>query len=132
MPAPATSRTWWRPGKGSCTPERPCHQSQSFRCARGSPPTSIGSRRERQALVASAASVNGRRWSQLLVALIPAAAAILLAMHPRGVDVAVHSPPQGGPVGNRYYACEKLTQRFAIHTSQVPTLRTLPPADGVL
>jgi hypothetical protein len=76
--------------------------------------------------------VNARRWSQLLVAVILAAAAVWIATHTYWDYVTVDNPPQGEAVGNRYYAFEKLTQRFAIHTRQVPTLRTLPAADGVL
>jgi hypothetical protein len=76
--------------------------------------------------------VNGRRWSQLLVAVILAAAAVWIAMHTYWDYVTVDNPPQGEAVGNRYYAFEKLTQRLAVRTSQVPTLRTLPAADGVL
>jgi hypothetical protein len=76
--------------------------------------------------------MNRRRWSQLLVAAIVAAAAVWIAMHTYWDYVTVDNPPQGEAVGNRYYSFEKLTQRFAVHTRQVPTLRTLPAADGVL
>jgi hypothetical protein len=76
--------------------------------------------------------VNASRWSQLLVAVVLAAVAVWIAMHTYWDYVTVDNPPQGEAVGNRYYAFEKLTQRFAIHTKQVPTLRTLPAADGVL
>jgi hypothetical protein len=76
--------------------------------------------------------VNGRRWSQLLVAVIMAAAAVWIAMHTYWDYVTVDNPLRGEAVGNRYYTFEKLTQRFAIHARQVPTLRTFPAADGVL
>jgi len=76
--------------------------------------------------------VNASRWSQLLVALAMAAVAVWIATHTYWDYVTVDNPPQGEAVGNRYYAFEKLTQRFAIHTRQVPTLRALPAADGVL
>jgi hypothetical protein len=76
--------------------------------------------------------VNGRQWSQLLVAAIVAATAVWIAMHTYWDYVTVDNPPQGNAVGNRFYSFEQLTQRFAIHTRQVPTLRTLPPADSVL
>jgi len=61
-----------------------------------------------------------------------AAVAVWIATHTYWDYVTVDNPPQGEAVGNRYYAFEKLTQRFAIHTRQVPTLRALPAADGVL
>ena len=76
--------------------------------------------------------MNVTRWSQLLVAVVLAAIAAWIAMHTYWDYVMVDNPPQGEAVGNRYYAFEKLTQRFAIHTRQVPTLRTMPAADGVL
>ena len=76
--------------------------------------------------------MNASRWSQLLVALAMAAVAVWIATHTYWDYVTVDNPPQGEAVGNRYYAFEKLTQRFAIHTRQVPTLRALPAADGVL
>ena len=65
--------------------------------------------------------MNANRTLQLLVAVVVAAAAVWIAMHTYWDYVTVDNPPQGEAVGNRYYAFEKLTQRFAIHTSQVPT-----------
>jgi hypothetical protein len=44
----------------------------------------------------------------------------------------VDNPPRGEALRNRYYSFEHLAQGFAIHTSQAPTLRTLPAADRVL
>jgi hypothetical protein len=76
--------------------------------------------------------VNGRRWSQLLVAGVLAAAAVWIAMHTYWDYTTVDNPPQGEAVRNRYYTFEKLVQRFTIQTKQVPTLRTLPTADSVL
>jgi hypothetical protein len=76
--------------------------------------------------------VNGRRWSQLLVGVVLAAAAVWIAMHTYWDYATVDNPPLGDAVRNRYYTFEKLAQRFAIQTKQVATLRTLPTADGVL
>jgi hypothetical protein len=76
--------------------------------------------------------VNGRRWSQLLVAVVVAAAAVWIAMHTYWDYATVDNPPQGEAVRNRYYTFEKLVQRFAVQTRQVPTFRTLPAADSVL
>jgi hypothetical protein len=76
--------------------------------------------------------VNGKRPLQLLVAVVLAAAGIWLAMHTYWDDVMVDNPPKGEAARNRYYAFEHLAQGLAIHTSEVPTLRTLPAADGVL
>ena len=76
--------------------------------------------------------MNGRRWSQLLVAAVLTAAAAWIAMHTYWDYAMVDNPPQGEAVRNRYYTFEKLAQRFAIHTRLVPTLRTLPAVDSVL
>lgn len=76
--------------------------------------------------------MNGRRWSALLAAAVLAAAAVWIAMHTYWDYATVDNPPQGEAVRNRYYTFEKLAQRFALQTTQVPTLRTLPSADGVL
>jgi hypothetical protein len=76
--------------------------------------------------------VNNRQWSQLLVAAILAAIAVWVAMNTYWDYTTVDNPLQGKAVGNRYYTFEQLTQRFAIHTRQVPTLHTLPAVDGVL
>jgi hypothetical protein len=76
--------------------------------------------------------VNGKRWSQLLVAAVLTAAAVWIAMHTYWDYAMVDNPPQGEALRNRYYTFEKLVQRFAIHTSLVPTLRILPAVDGVL
>jgi hypothetical protein len=76
--------------------------------------------------------VNGRRWSQLLVAVVLTAAAVWIAMHTYWDFATVDNPARGEAVHNRYYTFEKLMQRFAIRTRQVPTLRTLPAVDGVL
>ena len=76
--------------------------------------------------------MNGRRWSVLLVGVILAAAAAWIAMHTYWDYALVDNPPQGEALRNRYYTFEKLVQRFTIHTRQVPTLRTMPAADGVL
>jgi hypothetical protein len=76
--------------------------------------------------------VNGRRWSQVLVAAIVAAAAVWIAMHTYWDYATVDNPPQGEAVRNRYYTFEKLVQRFAVQSRQVPTLRTLPSANSVL
>jgi len=76
--------------------------------------------------------VNGRRWSQLLVAVVVAAAAVWVALHTYWDYATVDNPPQGEAVRNRYYTFEKLVQKFAVQTTQVPTLRTLPAADSAL
>jgi hypothetical protein len=76
--------------------------------------------------------VNGRRWSQLLVAVVLAAAAVWIAMHTYWDYATVDNPPQGEALRNRYYTFEKLLQRFAFQTRQVPTLRTLPASNSVL
>jgi hypothetical protein len=76
--------------------------------------------------------VSGRRWSQLLVAVILAAAAVWIAMHTYWDYATVDNPPQGEALRNRYYTLEKLVQRFAVQSRQVPTLQTLPAADSVL
>jgi hypothetical protein len=76
--------------------------------------------------------VNGRRWSQLLVAVVLTAVAVWIAMHTYWDYATVDNPPQGEAVRNRYYTFETLVHRFAIPTNQVPTLRTLPAADSVL
>ena len=76
--------------------------------------------------------MNGRRWSQLLVAVVLAAVAVWIAMHTYWDYTTVDNPPQGEALRNRFYTFEKLAHRFAVQTSQVPTLRTLPPAHGVL
>ena len=75
--------------------------------------------------------MNGRRWSQLLVALVLTAAAVWIAMHTYWDYATVDNPPQGEAVRNRFYTFEKLVQKFAVQTTQVPTLRTLP-ATGFL
>jgi hypothetical protein len=76
--------------------------------------------------------VKGNRPLQVLVAVLLTAAAVWIAMHTYWDDVTVDNPPQGEAVRNRYYAFEKLAQRFAIHTRQVPSLRALPAVDGAL
>jgi hypothetical protein len=76
--------------------------------------------------------VNGRRWSQLLVAVVLAAVAVWIAMHTYWDYTTVDNPPQGDALRNRYYTFEKLVQRFAVQTREVPTLRTLPAANSVL
>ena len=76
--------------------------------------------------------MNGRRWSQLLVAVVVAAAAVWVALHTYWDYATVDNPPQGEAVRNRYYTFEKLVQKFAVQTTQVPTLRTLPAADSAL
>jgi hypothetical protein len=76
--------------------------------------------------------VNGRRWSQLLVAAVLAAAAVWIAMHTYWDYATLDTPPQGEAAHNRFYTFEKLVQKFAVQTTQVPTLRTLPAADSVL
>jgi hypothetical protein len=83
-------------------------------------------------LFRSAAAVNGNRPLQLLIAVVLAAAAVWIAMHTYWDYITVDSPLQGEAVRNRYYAFEHLAQKLAIHTRQVPTLRALPAADGVL
>ena len=76
--------------------------------------------------------MNGRRWSQLLVAAALTAAAVWIAMHTYWDYATLDTPPQGEAAHNRYYTFEKLVQKFAVQTTQVPTLRTLPAADSVL
>ena len=76
--------------------------------------------------------MNGRRWSQLLVAAILAAAAVWIAMHTYWDYATLDTPPQGEAAHNRFYTFEKLVQKFAVQTTQVPTLRTMPAADSVL
>jgi hypothetical protein len=76
--------------------------------------------------------VNGRRWSQLLVAAVLAAVAVWIAMHTYWDYTTVDNPPQGEALRNRFYTFEKLAQRFALPTREVPTLRTLQAANGVL
>jgi hypothetical protein len=76
--------------------------------------------------------VNGRRWAQLLVAAVLAAVAVWIAMHTYWDYTTVDNPPQGEALRNRYYTFEKLAQKFAIQTSQLPTLRTLPASDSVM
>jgi hypothetical protein len=76
--------------------------------------------------------VNGRRWSQLLVAAVLTAAGVWVAMHTYWDYATVDNPPQGEAARNRYYTFEKLVRRFAVQSRQVPTLRTLPAADSVL
>jgi hypothetical protein len=76
--------------------------------------------------------VNGRRWSLLLIAAVLAAAGVWIAMHTYWDYATVDNPPQGEALRNRFYSFEKLTHRFGIQTKQDPSLRTLPPADGVL
>jgi hypothetical protein len=76
--------------------------------------------------------VNARRLLQLLIAAVLAAAAVWIAMHTYWDYIAVDNPPQGEAARNRYYTFEHLAQKLAIHTSQVPTLRSLPGVDSVL
>ena len=76
--------------------------------------------------------MNGSRPLQLLVAAVLAAAAVWIAMHTYWDYMMVDNPPKGEAVSNRYYTFEHLAQKLAVHTRQVPTLRALPPMDGVL
>jgi hypothetical protein len=76
--------------------------------------------------------VNGNRPLQLLVVVVLAAAAVWIAMHTYWDYITVDNPLQGEAARNRYYAFEHLAQKLAIHTRQIPTLRALPAADGVL
>jgi hypothetical protein len=76
--------------------------------------------------------MNGKRPLQLLVAAVLAALAVWIAMNTYWDYAMVDNPPRGEALRNRYYSFEHLAQGFAIHTSQVPTLRTLPAADRVL
>jgi len=76
--------------------------------------------------------VNGKRPLQLLVAVVLAAVAVWIAMNTYWDYEMVDNPPRGEAIHNRYYAFEHLAQRLAVHTRQVPTLRTFPAADGVL
>jgi len=76
--------------------------------------------------------VNGKRPLQLLVAVVLAAVAVWIAMNTYWDYEMVDNPPRGEAMHNRYYAFEHLAQRLAVHTRQVPTLRTFPAADGVL
>jgi hypothetical protein len=76
--------------------------------------------------------LNTTRWSQLLIAVILAALGVWIAKNTYWDYVSVDNPPKGAAVGNRFYTFEKLTHKFAIHTRQIPTLRTLPATDGVL
>ncbi len=76
--------------------------------------------------------MNSSRPLQLLVAAVLTAAAVWIAMHTYWDYTTVDNPPQSEAARNRYYAFERLAQGLAIHTRQVPTLRSLPAADGVL
>jgi hypothetical protein len=76
--------------------------------------------------------MNGRRPLQLLAAVVLTAAAVWVAMHTYWDYVMVDNPPQGEALHNRYYSFEHLAQALGVHTRQVPTLRALPAADGVL
>jgi hypothetical protein len=76
--------------------------------------------------------MNGKRPLQLLVAVVLAAVGVWIAMNTYWDYEMVDNPPRGEAIRNRYYTFEHLAQGFAIHTSQVPTVRTLPAADGVL
>jgi hypothetical protein len=76
--------------------------------------------------------VNGNRPLQLMVAVILAAVVVWIAMNTYWDYDMVDNPPQGEAIRNRYYTFEHLAQEFAVHTRQVPTLRILPAADGVL
>jgi hypothetical protein len=76
--------------------------------------------------------VNGKRPLQLLVAVVLASVAVWIAMNTYWDYAMVDNPPQGEAIHNRYYTFEHLAQRLAVHTRQVPTLRALPAADGVL
>jgi hypothetical protein len=76
--------------------------------------------------------MNGKRPLQLLVAMVLTAAVVWIAMNTYWDYEMEDNPPRGEAIRNRYYTFEHLAQGFAIHASQVPTLRTLPAADGVL
>ena len=76
--------------------------------------------------------MNGKRPLQLLVAVVLAASVVWVAMNTYWDYEMVDNPARGEAMRNRYYTFEHLAQGFAIHTSQVPTLRTLPATDGVL
>jgi hypothetical protein len=76
--------------------------------------------------------MNDRRLLQLLAAAVLTAAAVWVAMHTYWDYVMVDNPPQGEALHNRYYGFEHLGQALGVHTRQVPTLRALPAADGVL
>ena len=76
--------------------------------------------------------MNGKRPLQLLVAAVLAVVVVWIAMNTYWDYAMVDNPPRGEAAHNRYYTFEHLAQGFAIHTSQVPSLRTLPATDGVL
>ena len=83
-------------------------------------------------LVRSAAAVNANRTLKLLVAVVVAAAAVWIALHTYWDFITIDNPLQGEAVHNRYYTFEHLTQKLGVQARQVPTLRELPAADGVL
>jgi hypothetical protein len=76
--------------------------------------------------------VNGKRALQLLVAAVLAAVVVWIARSTYWDYAMVEDPPKGEALRNRYYSFEHVAQALAVHTSQVPTLRTFPAADGVL
>jgi hypothetical protein len=76
--------------------------------------------------------MNEKRALQLLVAVVLAALAVWIAMNTYWDYTMEDNPPRGEALRNRFYTFEHLAQGFAIHTSQVTTLRALPSADGVL
>jgi hypothetical protein len=76
--------------------------------------------------------VKNSRLLQLLVAAAVAAVAVWIAMHTYWDYDTVDNPPQGEAARNRFYAFERLAQRFSIQTQEVSALRTPPATDKVL
>jgi hypothetical protein len=76
--------------------------------------------------------MNRTRWIQLLVVLILAGGLAWIARHTYWDYVTVDKPLQGEASTNRFYTFEHLVHRLGFSTRQVSSLRTLPPATGVL
>jgi hypothetical protein len=76
--------------------------------------------------------MNRTRWIQLLIVLILAGGFAWIARHTYWDYVTMDKPFQGEASTNRFYTFEHLVRRLGFSTRQVSSLRTLPPATGVL
>jgi predicted DCC family thiol-disulfide oxidoreductase YuxK len=72
------------------------------------------------------------RWTPLVLLLIIVGIGVWVARHTYWDYVMHDNPMKGEALTNPFYTFEHLAQRLGIRTQQISSLRTLPPAAGVL
>jgi hypothetical protein len=76
--------------------------------------------------------MTSERASNLLCVAILIAFVAWIAMHSYWTDITVATPPRGEAATDPYYGLEYLARELGSSARQIPSLRVLPPASGIL